>query len=323
MVVLGGVTRLTRSGLSIVVWEPIIGAIPPLTDVQWQEAFANYRQTPEYREVNTGMTLAGFKSIYWVEYAHRLLGRLIGLVFLIPFLYFLLRRKLRRGLAPKLTALFLFGALQGALGWYMVASGLVDLPRVSPYRLTVHLGLAVLIYAYMFWVALGLIHPRVAPRASSLTLFSAAIIVLVFAMILSGGFVAGTRAGFTFNTFPLMNGQVMPAGMFEFDPWWRDMFENVASVQFYHRALAYLLTLFVAGFWWWARKFSLPPRAQRARKLLLAALVLQVTLGIATLLWVVPIPLAAAHQGGALLLLTAAVFMYHALRTESQPSLGA
>lgn len=312
MVVLGGVTRLTRSGLSIVEWQPIMGALPPLSDAQWEETFAKYRRTPEYLKVNFGMSLAEFKSIYWVEYAHRLLGRAIGLAFLLPFLYFLARRQIERRLIPKLAALFVLGGLQGALGWYMVASGLVDNPQVSPYRLTAHLGLAVLIYGYMFWIALGL--ARAAPPAPSgagVRRYVWFFTVLVFVMILSGGFVAGTRAGFVYNTFPLMNGAWLPPGAFALDPWWRNLFENVATVQLDHRLLAYVLIATAVGLWWGLRRVT---AARRATWLVLGTLTLQVLLGIATLLWVVPIPLAAAHQAGALLVFSAALYLAHTLR---------
>ena len=313
MVVLGGVTRLTRSGLSIVEWQPIVGALPPLTEAQWEETFAKYRATPEYLKVNLGMSLADFKSIFWVEYAHRLLGRAIGLAFLVPFLYFLARRRIERRLVPKLAALFVLGGLQGALGWYMVASGLVDNPHVSPYRLTAHLGLAVLIYGYMLWIALDLVRtppsmPSDAGVRRSVWLFTA----LVFVMILSGGFVAGTRAGFVFNTFPLMNGAWLPPGVLALDPWWRNLFENVATVQFDHRLLAYVLIAATIALWLTVRRTV--PAARAAANMLLATLTLQVLLGIGTLLWVVPVPLAAAHQAGALLVYTAALLLAHRLR---------
>lgn len=316
MVVVGGVTRLTQSGLSIVEWQPIAGVIPPLTEAQWREAFEKYRQTPEYRKVNYGMSLEEFKSIFYVEYFHRLLGRLLGVVFLLPFLYFLARKRIERALVPKLVAMFVLGGLQGALGWFMVASGLVDEPRVSPYRLTAHLGLAVVIYAYLLWVALGLLYPRPEAAASVVRVrrFAWGVSGLVFLMILSGGFVAGTKAGFLFNTFPLMNGRFFPEGLFALQPWWTNLFENHATVQFNHRLLAYVLTGVIAAFWLMARRVPLPARGRLALHLLPVLLALQVTLGIATLLYVVPLPLAATHQAGALALFTAALYLNHALR---------
>jgi len=317
MVVLGGVTRLTRSGLSIVEWDPIMGAIPPITQTQWEQTFGKYKQTPEYVKVNRGMSLGDFKGIFYVEWAHRLLGRLIGLVFLLPFLYFLIRRQIGRQLVPKLLTMFVLGGLQGVLGWYMVKSGLVDMPRVSAYRLTAHLALAVVIYAYILWVALDLMTPRVHPSKTlqSLRRFSAWVTGLIFVMILSGGFVAGTHAGFAFNTFPLMNGHFFPEGMYAMAPLWADLFENIATVQFNHRLLAYVLLLVIPAFWLTARKFSLPRQAQTPIHLLLVWLAVQVTLGITTLIYVVPVPLAAAHQGGALVLFTLALYAHHSLRS--------
>jgi cytochrome c oxidase assembly protein subunit 15 len=316
MVVLGGVTRLTRSGLSIVEWDPIMGAIPPLTQTRWEETFDKYKQTPEYIKVNQGMSLEEFKDIFYVEWAHRLLGRLIGAVFMIPFLYFLVRRRITRELAPKLIVMFVLGGLQGVLGWYMVKSGLVDIPRVSPYRLTAHLAFAVVIYAYIFWTALGLLYPpepRPAPRW--LGRFGAAVTTLIFLMILSGGFVAGNKAGFAFNTFPWMNGRFFPEGMYAMQPLWSNLFENIATVQFNHRLLAYLLCLVIPVFWWRAMRVALPAHTRRAVHFLLGWLAVQVLLGIATLLYVVPIPLAAAHQAGALVLFSLALMVLRSLRT--------
>ncbi|MBI3897351.1 MAG: COX15/CtaA family protein [Gammaproteobacteria bacterium] len=316
MIVLGGVTRLTRSGLSIVEWKPITGTIPPLTAHQWQAEFDKYRGTPEFQKVNTDMDLAGFQSIYWVEYSHRLLGRMIGFAFLIPFIYFLVRRRIDRALAPKLITLFVLGGLQGALGWYMVASGLVDNPHVSPHRLTAHLGLAAILYGYIWWVALGLLYPAAVTPATArgVRRFAWAVTGLVFVTILAGGFVAGTRAGFAFNTFPLMNGKFVPESAYALQPWWVDVFENVATVQFHHRLLAYSLLVVVPLLWLAVRRQRLTGRVRAVSHGLLAALLLQVGLGIATLLLVVPIPLAAAHQAGAMLVFTMALSLVHALR---------
>ncbi len=317
MVVVGGVTRLTHSGLSIVEWDPIVGAVPPFSQTQWEATFDKYKQTPEYRKVNVGMSLAQFKGIFFVEWAHRLLGRLIGVVFLVPFLYFLVRRRITRALVPQLVTMFVLGGLQGALGWYMVKSGLVDIPRVSPYRLTAHLAFAVIIYSYIFWTAVGLLHPRESlPIPAGLRRFAAAVTALIFLMILSGGFVAGTKAGFAFNTFPLMNGRLIPEGMYAMQPAWVNLFENIATVQFDHRSIAYLLCIAIPVFWWSAMRAPLPPRARLAAHLLFGWLVVQVALGITTLLYVVPIPLAAAHQAGALVLFSLALFVLHALRTK-------
>jgi cytochrome c oxidase assembly protein subunit 15 len=319
MVVVGGVTRLTHSGLSIVEWQPIVGTLPPLSEGQWQQTFEKYQLTPEYRQVNQGMTLAGFKGIFWWEYFHRLLGRLIGVVFLVPLLWFTARRDIPPGYAWKLFGIFVLGGLQGAMGWYMVQSGLVDDPRVSQFRLTAHLGLALAIFAAMFWVGLSLVHPRhatltAAPQRSART-WAIGAAALVFVMALSGGFVAGIRAGFAYNTFPLMNGHLVPPEIFMIEPWWRNFFWNMATVQFDHRAIAWLLAVVVPVLWWKLRTTSgLPSRARWGGHLLVALVVAQIALGIATLLYVVPIPLAAAHQAGAVLVFAAALNVAHALR---------
>ena len=317
MVVVGGVTRLTHSGLSIVEWQPLVGTLPPLNEQAWQEVFQKYRQTPEYRQVNFGMSLAEFKGIFWWEYAHRLLGRVIGLAYLLPFLYFFVRRQVDRPLAWKLAGIFVLGGLQGALGWYMVQSGLIDDPRVSQYRLTAHLGLALAIYAAMLWVALELIAPRQLPRHDpshrGLWRFSLALTALIFVMALSGGLVAGIRAGLAYNTFPLMNGHWVPPGILTLEPWYSNFFNNLATVQFNHRLLAWLLAALVPWFWWRATRVAMTPRARLWCHLLPAVLALQIGLGIITLLFAVPVALGAAHQAGALLLLTTALIVNHQL----------
>ena len=315
MIILGGVTRLTGSGLSMVEWAPIMGILPPLNQAEWQEAFLLYQQYPEYQLKNFHMSVDDFKSIFWFEYGHRLLGRSIGIIFLLPFLYFLFRGKIEKALTPKLIFMFVLGGLQGLMGWYMVKSGLVNDPHVSQYRLTAHLGLAVLIYAYMFWVALGLLHPKLndsmirPDTENKIRRLSSIIIGIVIITLLSGGFVAGTRAGFAFNTFPLMDGKLIPDGLFEQSPLWRNFFENIVTVQFDHRVLATLLFIVIPVFWLKTGKIQLQPLANTGRHLLLAALFLQITLGISTLLLVVPVALAAAHQAGAIVLLTAALFV--------------
>ena len=297
IVVVGGVTRLTRSGLSIVEWQPLIGALPPLSEAHWQELFAKYRRTPEFRLVNFDMTLEGFKTIFWWEYVHRLLGRLIGLVFLIPFLWFLFFKKLTSSLAWKLFGIFLLGGLQGALGWFMVKSGLVDDPRVSHFRLTAHLGVALAIFAAQFWIALGLLFPRNQPVVKQ----AAALPLIIFLMALTGGMVAGLRAGYAYNTFPLMNGHFVPPEILTLEPWWQNFFYNMATVQFVHRGFFWLLAVLIPLAWW-------RERASPAAHVLMAAFVLQASLGIATLLLRVPVALGAAHQGGAVLLLAAALW---------------
>ncbi len=323
LVVVGGVTRLTHSGLSIVEWQPLVGTLPPLSEQAWQETFQKYQQTPEYQKVNLGMSLEDFKGIFWWEYWHRLLGRTIGLIYLAPFLYFLLRRKLDRTRVWQLGGIFLLGGLQGALGWYMVKSGLVDNPRVSHFRLTAHLGLAFVIYAAMLWVGLGLLARRGAPpsgTARRLWRFSLVLTAIIFVMSLSGALVAGIRAGLVYNTFPLMNGYWIPPQLVLLEPWYSNFFDNAATVQFDHRLLAWLLTALVPWFWWRSRGVPLTPSARLWCNALPAVLLLQLTLGIVTLLLAVPVALGAAHQAGALLLLTTALVVNHGLQTTTASS---
>ncbi len=315
MVVLGGTTRLTRSGLSIVEWRLLEGTLPPLTEAHWQELFDLYKQTPEYQKINTGMDLTGFKEIFWLEYLHRLWGRLIFFVALVPLLWFLWRGRVEKRLIPRVVAVPLLVALNGVLGWFMVASGLIDIPRVSPYRLAAHLGLAVAIYAYVLWLALSLMSEHISNDTPlRLRRSGRAVTALVFLMILTGGFVAGTKAGFAFNTFPLMNGRFFPEGMYAMQPFWTNLFENIATVQFNHRLLAYLLCIVIPIFWWSMMRVDLPERVRRATHLLLGWLAVQVTLGITTLVHVTPVPLAAAHQAGALILFSLALYTLHTLR---------
>jgi cytochrome c oxidase assembly protein subunit 15 len=322
MVILGGVTRLTGSGLSMVEWDPIFGILPPLDQADWDETFRLYQQSPEYQKINIGMDLDGFKQIYWFEYSHRVLGRTIGTVFLLPFLFFLVKGWIQRPLIPKLLAMFVLGGLQGLLGWYMVKSGLVDNPHVSQYRLTAHLGLAILIYAYMFHVALGLWFGGRLSGTTPAGLRRATTLVggLVFITILSGGFVAGLKAGFAYNTFPLMDGHWIPEVIFMQEPLWRNFFENIATVQFQHRLLAMLVFLSIILLWLDARRVTLPAAVTTGLLLMLAAVVLQVSLGISTLLLHVPVPLAATHQAGALLLFTIVLYTRYRMSRTTQGS---
>jgi cytochrome c oxidase assembly protein subunit 15 len=314
MVVVGGVTRLTHSGLSMVEWEPIVGALPPLSRADWQALFEKYQQTPEFKQVNHAMDVAGFKTIFWWEYFHRLLGRTIGLVFLLPFLWFLVRKKVEKRVAWQLGGVFLLGALQGALGWYMVKSGLVDDPRVSHFRLTAHLGVALAIFAAEVWIALGLLFPRKEPAQKLV----AALPLVVFAMALSGGMVAGLRAGYAYNTFPLMNGHLVPPETLMLEPWWRNFLYNMAAVQLVHRAIFWLLLVLVP-LTWWRSHGRWRGRGTAAANVLLAAFVVQASLGIGTLLLHVPVALAALHQAGAVVLFSAALWNAHASR-RSEPA---
>ncbi len=309
MVVVGGVTRLTHSGLSMVEWQPLVGAIPPLSQADWQALFTKYQETPEYRQVNHAMDVEGFKTIFWWEYFHRLLGRTIGLVFLLPFLGFYFRKKIRGPIVWPLAGVFLLGALQGALGWYMVKSGLVDNPRVSHFRLTAHLGMALAIFAAELWIALGLLSPNGTLRRGAT--LETILPWIVFAMALAGGMVAGLRAGYAYNTFPLMNGYVVPPETFLLEPWWRNFLYNMAAVQLVHRAIFWLLLVLVPLAWW-------RQRATVAGNVLLAAFVAQASLGIGTLLLHVPVPLAALHQAGAVVLFAAALWAAHEKKGSEQ-----
>jgi len=272
------------------------------------------------------MTLTEFKGIFWWEYAHRLLGRAIGAAFLLPLIAFAALRRIPPGHGWKLAGIFVLGGLQGAMGWYMVKSGLVDDPRVSQFRLTAHLALALVIFAAMFWTALSLTFAdRAADRAANdvpahraLGRGARAVAALVFVMAITGGFVAGIRAGFAYNTFPLMNGAVVPPEIFVLEPWWKNFFWNMATVQFDHRLIAWTLAIAVPALWWKLRAApGVSGRARRGGSLLLGLLALQIALGIATLLLVVPFPLAAAHQAGAVLVFAASLNVAHALRQAS------
>ena len=311
MVVLGGATRLTHSGLSMVEWRPITGWLPPLSEEEWQQAFAAYQRYPEFQKLNPGMTLAGYKGIFWLEYIHRLTGRLLGVAFLVPFLIFAARGWLDRPLARALALIFALGGLQGVLGWVMVKSGLVSDPDVSQYRLVAHFGLALVIYGAIVVVALDLL-PRARAAPSSprgLVRLSYGVCALVFVTALSGGFVAGTDAGFAYNTFPLMDGALVPADAFSLQPAYRNFFEDIATVQFTHRLLATLTAIAVLVFWRTARRAAPAGRARLALDVLAAAVGLQYALGIATLVMIVPVPLGVAHQAGAVALWTAALWV--------------
>jgi cytochrome c oxidase assembly protein subunit 15 len=311
IVSVGGATRLTGSGLSITEWQPIVGTIPPLTEADWQQAFAKYRQIPQYERVNRGMDLQAFKAIFWWEWAHRLLGRLIGVVLLVPLVYFLFTRQITPGLFTRLGALLLLGAVQGAAGWYMVYSGLSGRIDVSPYRLALHLALAMTIYGALITLALGHDVARMAPARRGIR--SAALIVgLVFLQMVLGAFVAGLRAGLSYNTWPLMDGRLIPVGLGVMEPWYLNLFENALTVQFDHRLVAYLLLAATLAHAWWVRASA--PGIKRGALLLVAAVVAQAGLGIWTLLEQVPLPLALTHQAAAAGLFAVALWHFHAFR---------
>jgi cytochrome c oxidase assembly protein subunit 15 len=314
VVLVGGATRLTESGLSIVEWKPVVGVVPPLSVADWQAEFEKYQAIPQYRQVNRGMTLSEFKTIFWWEWTHRLLARTVGVVFLLPFLYFLFRGWIERGLRTRLWVIFGAGGALGAVGWWMVSSGLTERVSVSQYRLAFHLTLACAIYAAIVWTAQGLgPRPAIAVparlRASALGL-----IILVVAQIYLGALVAGLDAGLTYNTWPLMDGRFIPDGLFFETPLWRNLFENILTVQFNHRMMAYLLFFAVLLH---AGDVLRNAKAVSSGALVLAgAVTIQAAIGIATLLHQTPISLALMHQGMAVLVLTIAVL--HAERLKSR-----
>lgn len=317
MVLIGGLTRLTEAGLSIVVWQPLIGAIPPLSDDAWNQAFAQYQQYPEYQTLNYGMALADFKRIFVIEFVHRLWGRLIGVAFLIPFVFFFVKGAFRgvkrRPLLQSLVAVFALGGVQAFLGWYMVSSGLVERPEVSAYRLALHLAVGLVIFLALLTIALHLTrrplpHLDEIKAARRLRRWAGRLLVLAFVTVIAGSFVAGLDAGLTYNTFPLMDGQLVPDGYFLLMPVWRNFFENVATVQFDHRVLGLLTGLSAMVTWILLRNAILPRKARVALYHVGAMGLIQPALGIAALVNVVPVPLALAHQAGALALLASTLW---------------
>ena len=318
MVLIGGLTRLTEAGLSIVVWQPISGAIPPLTDRAWEQAFAQYQQFPEYQMLNYGMTLAEFKRIFWIEYVHRLWGRLIGVVFLIPFVFFLIkgafRGAARRPLIQALVGVFALGGVQAFIGWFMVSSGLQQRPEVSPYRLALHLSVGLLIFLALLTIGLKLVH-RPPPEhdqvkaARLLRPWAGRLLAFAFVTVIAGAFVAGNRAGLTYNTFPLMDGRLVPDGYWLLQPLWLNFFENVATVQFNHRLLGVVTGALAIALCAAYRGAPLPRRTRVALYHVAAMGLIQPALGITALVLVVPIPLALLHQAGAIALLSSVLWL--------------
>lgn len=318
MVAIGGATRLTGSGLSIMEWAPLAGTLPPLSQAEWQRLYDLYRTIPQYELLNAGFGMEGFKRIFWLEWGHRVWGRVIGLAYLGGFLWLWWRGAIPRALMPRLALLFALGGMQGAIGWFMVASGFqADRTAVSPYRLVLHLGMAFVLFGLILWTALGLLRPgaqSLGPKQGSVRRQVQAAFWLAALTMLAGGFVAGTRAGFTWNSFPLMDGALLPPGGWDMTPWWENLTKNLATVQWNHRVLATLALLAAAGaaLAAWRR---LPPGGARRLVLLFAGTVaLQYALGVVTLLHVVPVSLGTLHQTVAVGVLAAGLAAWHALR---------
>lgn len=325
-VILGGVTRLTESGLSMVDWRLLKDMKPPRNQQEWLEEFERYKQFPEYKykAEQKKMTLSDFKFIYYMEWGHRMMGRFVGVAFLLPAAYFMKKGWISKAMKPRLLGFTALLGFQGFLGWYMVKSGLeeqknsTDVPRVSQYRLAAHLGSAFLLYTLFLWSGFNHLLPHnkieFTSQMKKIRGMAHGIKGLIFLTALSGAFVAGLDAGLTYNTWPKMADRWIPSDMWVFDPKWKNIFENPTFVQFNHRHLAESTILLIAGFWWMCRKAPLPPRARMAVNALLGMSIIQATLGISTLLYHVPTPLAASHQSGSLILLSIAVWLCHELR---------
>jgi len=318
MITVGGLTRITGSGLSITEWDPIMGAVPPISDAAWQDAFSKYQRIPQYLHEHAGMTLDDFKGIYWWEWAHRLLGRLLGVIFFVPFVLFAWIGAIRRAEWPRMLLLFALGGLQGFVGWWMVESGLETRVSVSQYRLAIHLGVALVLLVAILWTALEYLRlpssdERTA-RREALLAWPVAIACLVYFQMLLGALVAGLHAGFIYNSWPLMDGRVVPEDAFVQSPWWINFFENPGMAQFDHRIGAYVVALTVFALWWKERRLTLPKLAKRSGVALVHLTIFQIALGITTLLLQAPEFLAALHQLTAALLLCTAVWHTFELR---------
>lgn len=318
MVVVGGATRLTGSGLSMVEWRPVTGILPPMGDAEWAQEFAKYQQHPEFQYVNKWMSVHDFKQIFWLEYIHRVIARVIGFVFFVPFLWFWWKGHLRKKLVAPLAGIFILGGLQGAMGWFMVMSGLVDEPSVSHFRLAAHLGLAVILYLAVLWTAWGLVAPRYElPRPASLYKPAIVLTCLVFGQILLGALVAGLDAGYIHNTWPSMDGHFLPPGVWVMQPGILNMVDNGSLVQFEHRTVAYIITAFVLWIVYRASRLR-RGRAPRAVQYMVMACLLQVGLGIATVVSGTPVALGVLHQAGAIVFLTAALYLVHRLKAADR-----
>ncbi|MGI9401299.1 MAG: COX15/CtaA family protein [Rhizobiaceae bacterium] len=313
MILVGGATRLTDSGLSITEWKPLLGAIPPLSDAHWAEEFEKYKQIPEYQQINKGMSLSEFKFIYWWEWVHRFLGRFIGLAFALPLLWFWMSGRIEDRLKPRLLILFVLGGLQGFIGWWMVTSGLVERTDVSQYRLAIHLTLACLIFAYALWIARGLVQYSDPPARFALRLLAPAVTIAVLGQIFLGGLVAGLDAGLAFNDWPTMDHAIIPGGLFVLEPAWLNFFENPKAVQFLHRIGGYVLWLLVLVQFLATLKISAANTHKARAGIVLALVTLQVLIGITTLMMQVPMSWALLHQGGAVVVLAFGVAHWRAI----------
>jgi heme a synthase len=318
MVVIGGITRLTHSGLSMVEWNMIVGSLPPVSDADWQVPFEKYKESPEYQIINNQFTLEEFKSIYWWEYIHRLLGRTIGLVFLVPFFYFWIRKKFDKALLRKMLVLLSLGALQGFLGWFMVKSGLQKEPHVSHFRLAIHLISAFTVFGFTFWYALDLIYPNkmeLSNEAKKVMKLSKYMFVLIIIQIIYGAFVAGLKAGLFYNTFPKMGEDFIPETIYSHDTFLQNIAENPAGVQFIHRYLAYIVAIFILFVWNRANQLPLTNLQRKASQFLAGMVLVQFLLGVLTIMMAVPVSMGVLHQTGAFFLFASGLFFIHSLRT--------
>ena len=314
MVMIGGITRLTNSGLSMVEWKLVMGSIPPLSDAQWQETFEKYQAFPEYQQINSNFSLEDFRGIFWWEYIHRTLGRFIGIVFIIPFLFFLIKKWLNPLLIKQLLLMLFLGGFQGFLGWFMVASGLVENPHVSHFRLAAHLVTATIVLVYILWVAFSLNAEQAPELSVKVRRVTYLLIGLILLQITYGAFVAGLKAGFVFNTFPKMGSSWFPVAITTLEPFWTNFTQGLAGVQFVHRYLAYAVVAVVAWLWFIASKQELNPNQNKGLKLIVLLVILQFALGVATLVMGVPIAIAVLHQACAMLLLISAVYFLNRLK---------
>lgn len=314
MIVVGGATRLTESGLSMVNWNPVTGTLPPLNETEWQKEFSDYKQSPEYLLKNAGMSLEDFKSIFYWEWGHRLLGRLIGLFFFVPLVYFWARGQIPYGYKARLVFLFFLGGAQGLLGWYMVMSGLVDEPAVSHYRLTAHLGLALFIFGSILWTALSLLNPKPAAHASAMKVLTHIFMMTLVLQLLMGALVAGLKAGHIFNTWPMMGETFVPEGLTMMQPIWLNFFDNAITVQFDHRIGAYILAILSLFLLALSRLQS--TSVKKAANAVIFVVFAQIAFGIIMLLQSVPVLLGTVHQGGGALLLAVTIILMHQMRSK-------